>query len=117
MTRTSCSDAQFARAFERGEIANAEFRHASHLRLALAYLDECGSVDEATDRMAAALRTFAARAGKPEKYHHTITVFWMRMLARLLDKELPLAYYSRERLSSDEARRDWIEPDVRETTK
>jgi hypothetical protein len=106
-------DAEFARAFERGEIAPADFHHASHLRLALAYLDECGSVDAAIDRMAAALRRFAAAAGKSDKYHHTITVFWMRMVARLLDTDLPLTYYSRERLSGDAARAAWAEPDLR----
>jgi len=104
-------DAAFARAFERGEIAPADFHHASHLRLALAYLDESGSVDAATDRMAAALRGFAAAAGKADKYHHTVTVFWMRMVARLLDKDLPLAYYTRERLSGGAARAAWVEPD------
>jgi hypothetical protein len=105
-------DAAFARAFERGEIAPADFHHASHLRLALAYLDESGSVDAATDRMAAALRRFAAAAGQADKYHHTVTVFWMRMVARLLDKDLPLTYYSRERLSDDAARSAWVEPDL-----
>ena len=29
----------------------------------------------------------------------------------LADKELPLQYYSRERLFSDEARVAWVEPD------
>jgi hypothetical protein len=106
------SDTAFARAFERGEIAAADFHHASHLRLALAYLEETGSVDEATERMASALRRFATAAGHPEKYHETITLFWMRMLARLLDKNLPLAYYSRERLWSDQARTAWLEPDL-----
>jgi hypothetical protein len=107
------SDAAFARAFERGDIANGGFRHASHLRLALAYLEESPSVDEAVARMASALRTFAAAHGHPEKYHHTITVFWMRMVATLLDKDLPFTYYSRERLSSEAARTGWIEPDLR----
>jgi hypothetical protein len=107
------SDAEFIRAFERGEIANAAFRHTSHLRLALAYLEACPSVDAATERMASALQQFAAAAGKADKYHHTMTVFWMRLIARLLDKELPLLYYSRERLFSDEARRRWVEPDLR----
>jgi hypothetical protein len=107
------SDAAFARAFERGDIANADFRHASHLRLALAYLEESSSADEAEARMASALRGFAAALGHPEKYHHTITLFWMRMVARLLDKNLPLTYYSRARLWSDAARTGWIEPDLR----
>lgn len=107
------SDAAFARAFERGDIAPADFRHVSHVRLALAYLDESASVDEAAERMASALRRFATRAGHPEKYHHTITLFWMHMVARLLDKSLPLTYYSRERLWSDAARTGWLAPDLR----
>jgi hypothetical protein len=106
------SDTEFARAFERGDIANADFRHASHLRLALAYLEESASVDEAAERMASALRRFATGLGHPEKYHQTITVFWMHMVARLLDKNLPLTYYSPERLWSDAARTGWLEPDL-----
>ena len=124
------TDAQFARAFERGEIPNAAFHHDAHLRLAWHYLRENASAPEATERMAASLRQFAAAAGKLEKYHHTLTVFWIRALAlagasmrdreatdvlrvcpRLLDKELPLAFYSRERLFSDAARLSWVAPD------
>jgi len=106
------SDRAFARAFERGEVANADFRHVSHLRLALAYLDESTSAHEAVERMASALRHFATALGHPEKYHHTITLFWMHMVARLLDKNLPLTYYSPERLWSDTARTAWLEPDL-----
>jgi hypothetical protein len=91
----------------------SEFNHAAHLRLALEYLADAGSLDDATDRIAAALRGKAAAAGHPEKYHHTVTVFWMRMLARLLNKDLPLAYFSPDRLSSEVARASWIEPDLR----
>jgi hypothetical protein len=107
------NDAEFVRAFESGLIAPRDFHHASHLRLALAYLAETHSVDEATDRMAVALRRFAAAAGHAEKYHHTLTVFWMRAVAQLLDKDLPLQHYSRECLASDAARQSWIQPDLR----
>ena len=55
--------------------------------LALAYLEESASTDEAAARMEAALRRFATALGHPEKYHHTITIFWIRMVARLLDKK------------------------------
>jgi hypothetical protein len=106
------SDAAFARAFERGEVAPSEFRHAAHLRLALAYLAESASEEEASAKMAAALRRFATAAGAADKYHHTLTVFWMRMVARLLDKDLPLAYYSAPRLWSAEAREHWLAPDL-----
>jgi len=78
------------------------------------------------------LRRFAAGAGKPEKYHETITLFWVHLLSRahaasraerledivhanpqLLEKNFPLAYYSPERLFSEEARTSWVEPDLK----
>jgi hypothetical protein len=105
-------DRDFILAFESGRIAPNEFHHADHLRLALAYLMDSGSPAEATDRMATSLRAFARAAGHEEKYHHTLTVVWVRLVARLLDQQLPLAYYSRERLFSVDAREGWIEPDV-----
>ena len=71
----------FRAMFERGEIENGAFGHPSHLRVAWVYLHECGSIDEATDRMAATLRQFAASAGKADKYHQTLTVFWVQALA------------------------------------
>ena len=105
------TDRAFIGAFESGGIAAADFHHADHLRLALAYLADSASIDEATARMAAGLRAFARNAGKEEKYHHTLTVVWVRLVARLLDKQLPLAYYSPERLFSADARSRWVEPD------
>jgi hypothetical protein len=130
------TDVELTRALERCEIPNDGFPHASHLRVAWVYLEESASVGEACERMAATLRRFAASVGKPEKYHQTMTVFWMRALAaarsvgapapvdatfedvlgrhpELLDKDLLLAYYSPQRLASDEARSSWIEPDRR----
>ena len=35
-----------------------------------------------------------------------------RSCPELADKDLPLKYYSRERLFSDEARAEWVEPDA-----
>jgi hypothetical protein len=126
------SDVEMTRALERGEIANENFRHASHLHVAWVYLSETTSVDQASAKMRDTLRRFAASVGKPEKYHETITVFWIRLLAwmravasgktleeivesnpQLLEKNFPLAYYSRERLFSDKARTMWLEPDLK----
>jgi hypothetical protein len=127
------ADCRFVRAFERGEISNRDFHHRDHLRLAWFYLAETGSTDEASARVGAAIRRFANEAGAPHKYHETMTVFWVKMLARvrdrlpawadlddalradsgLLDKDLPLAYYSRERLFSAQASSTWVEPDLR----
>lgn len=127
---TGREDVALTRSLERCEVPNDGFHHASHLRVAWVYLAESPTVDAAGARMASTLRRFASSVGKPEKYHETITMFWIRVLAaarsaragasldhvlradpRLLDKDLVLAYYSSERLFSDAARQSWIDPD------
>ena len=124
------TDVELARALERGEIK--DFPHASHLHVAWVYLDECSSVQHAANKMRHTLRRSAAAAGKPEKYHETITLFWMHLLShvyaagcgelledivranpQLLEKNFPLTYYSPERLFGDEARISWVEPDLK----
>ena len=126
------SDVEFTRALERGEIAKENFHHVSHLHVAWVYLAESLSVGEAANKMRDTLRRFAAAAGKPQKYHETITLFWVHLLSRahaagrgrrledivnanpqLLEKNFPLAYYSAERLFSDEARTSWVKPDLK----
>jgi hypothetical protein len=126
------TDVELTRALERGEIANKDFHHFSHLHVAWVYLAESSSVRQAADKMRDTLRGVAAAAGKPEKYHETITLFWVHLLSRmhaarpgkplqeivhanprLLEKNFPLAYYSAERLFSDEARTSWVEPDLK----
>jgi hypothetical protein len=126
----SMTDVEFTRALERGEIK--DFHHASHLHVAWVYLAESSSVQQAANRMRQTLRRFAAAAGKPEKYHETITLFWVHLLScahaashgepleeivhanpQLLEKNFPLAYYSAERLFSNEARTSWVEPDLK----
>ena len=124
------TDTELVRALECGGIANEDFHHLSHLHVAWVYLSESSGVDEAIDKMRNTLRRFATSAGKPEKYHETITLFWVRLLAafrasksgetleqivqtdpRLLEKHFPLSYYSTDRLFSDEARTSWVDPD------
>ncbi|HME88015.1 MAG TPA: hypothetical protein VKE30_02240 [Chthoniobacterales bacterium] len=126
------SDVEFTRALERGEIANKDFQHASHLHVAWVYLAESSSIGEAAGKMSNTLRNFAAAAGKPEKYHKTITLFWIHLLnrvrltangkslteivhchPRLLEKNFPLVYYSRDLLFSERARASWVEPDLK----
>ena len=75
------TDTEFARAFESGAVANADFHHADHLRLAWVYLAESPTVDAAIDRMAAALRRFATAAGYEEKFSQPTTEFWMYQVA------------------------------------
>jgi hypothetical protein len=126
------TDVELTRALERGEIATEDFHHLSHLHVAWVYLAESSSVQQAANKMRDTLRRFATAAGKPQKYHETITLFWVHLLSRahatnggerleeivranpqLLERNFPLAYYSAERLFSDEARTSWVEPDLK----
>jgi hypothetical protein len=126
------TDVELTRALERGALAKEDFHHASHLHVAWVYLDESSSVQQAANKMRNTLRRFAAAAGRPEKYHETITLFWVHLLSRthaardgerleeivhanpqLLEKDFLLTYYSAERLFSDEARTSWVEPDLK----
>jgi hypothetical protein len=123
---------ELTRSLERGEMPNQSFHHSSHLHVAWVYLTESSSAEEAASKMCDTLRRFTALAGKPEKYHETITLFWVHLLARaqvvsratrleevvhsnpqLLEKNFPLVYYSAKRLFSDEARASWMEPDLK----
>jgi hypothetical protein len=126
------TDAEFARAFERGEVAPADFDHTAHMRVAWVYLRESASVETALARMRGAIQRFASAAGQSDKYHETITIAWIVLLAdardhhgidremqdvlrahpSLADKDLLLRYYSRDRLFGARARREWMEPDV-----
>jgi len=76
------TDVKLTRALERGEVANHDFRHASHLHVAWVYLTESSSTNEAACKMRATLRRFASSLGHLEKYHETITLFWIHFLAR-----------------------------------
>lgn len=123
-------------AFERGEAPEGGFSHQAHLAVALTYLDRYG-IEGATERMREGLlnflmRAFGDRTAAEVKYRETVTVFWLRLLAAelastdaarpLVERVNPLlaryrdaatihAYYTRERLESDEARRRYLEPD------
>jgi hypothetical protein len=60
------TDVELTRALERGEIANENFHHVSHLHVAWVYLAESSSVQQAATKMRDTLRRFAAAAGKPK---------------------------------------------------
>ena len=74
-------DVALTRALERCEVPSEGFPHASHLRVAWVYLEECASLDDAVAKMAGTLRAFAASVGQAEKYSEPTTVFWMLQVA------------------------------------
>lgn len=118
--------------FEHCEYAPAEFTHARHLTVGCWYLCTLPA-DEALNRMRTHLQNFSAHHGK-QGYHETITCFWIKLLDGALrqqaadatvlsrinavitlhPKEVLFDYYTRDRVMSDRAKREWVEPDLRE---
>jgi hypothetical protein len=118
--------------FERCEYPVEQFTHARHLTVACCYL--CTSpADQALVRMREGLTRFIAHHGK-QGYHETLTRFWMELLEAYLrefaagtpmttkvnralqcygSKDVVFSYYTRERVMSEIARREWVEPDLR----
>jgi len=110
------------------------FPHSSHLVVAVWYLHQT-DLFGATELMRNGLKRFLKHHEIDEaKYNETITSFWLRLVDQVL-RELPqkrsiwqstnavlealndslmvFEYYSRERLFSEEARTNWLEPDLR----
>src|SRR6267378_5646949 len=121
-TGLTAADERFLAAFESGQIANQDFHHRDHLRLAWIQIRRLG-LHRASDAVARAIRQFAARHGHGDRYHETMTRFWVRVIGmgidrhptlafddllaaepHLLDKSLPYRHWSRERMGSDDAR-------------
>jgi hypothetical protein len=129
---TELTDLEFVRMFEACELSNDSFNHRDHIRLAWIYLQRYPEPD-AQRQMAGAIRRFAAHHGKSDKYHETITVAWLRLIAsamarqpmdasfdeltiaapELLDKRSIEKFYSTAVLASAAARTYWVEPDLR----
>ena len=124
------TDDEFIRAFESCTLPEAMFHHRDHLRLAWLYLGRHGR-DGARVRIAKSILRYAASLGKAEKYHHTITLAWLKLVEHavhraphanfetllaahpyLLDKTALEAHYSSSLLGSESSRQTFVEPDL-----
>lgn len=112
-------------------MANAtRFGHRQHIHLAWLAI-RCYGIDEATRLVNEGIKTTARYVGAPQKYHETISRAWMRLVAhhiasdpvdnfsafasrypQLLDKRLLTRHYRPATLSSEQARIDWVAPDL-----
>jgi len=118
--------------FERCEFGLEEFTHARHLTVAAWYLCHL-SPAEAHLRMKTGLVRFVEHHGK-QGYHETITRFWMEIVRNFVEsmprdaaimekvndiverydnKDVLFEYYSRERVLSELAKREWVQPDLK----
>ena len=125
------SDEDFLRAFEDLSFPVQLFHHREHIRVGWLYL-KSSDATRAAERMSTGIRRFANHHGATQKYHHTLTLFWMRLVAvamvetpegcsfeeffaanpKLGDKNLVAKYYSQDPLQSAAAREGWVEPDL-----
>jgi hypothetical protein len=117
--------------FESCELPRRMWNHRAHVTVAYLYLRRYGW-PEAIAKIREGIQTYNAVAGQGVGYHETITRTWMTLIhavmqnhgasdcARhffnrhtyLLDKTLPLLFYSDERIMSGEARKKFVEPDL-----
>jgi hypothetical protein len=125
------SDDQFIAAMEQLQVSHSNFHHRDHIRLAWTYLRN-SNLPLAEQKISQCIRRFAAHNSAPHKYHHTITLVWMRLVAAamrltpaihtfeefavthrlLFDARLPWTFYSAASLGSDAARTAWVNPDL-----
>jgi hypothetical protein len=127
------------RGFEDCETRPEDFTHAAHLTVAFWYLRQ-SEMPEATTKMRRHLLRFINHY-KEQGYNETITVFWLRAVRRFMeaapaeggvkaggrsmtemanelaatynDSRLIYNYYSKELLSTQIAKTDFVEPDLR----
>src|SRR5439155_1741835 len=72
-------DGEFLRLFHDGNLSGEEFRHRGHLRLAWLVLSKHSRI-EAESMVAREIRRFAVANGASNRYHDTLTRFWVRVM-------------------------------------
>ncbi len=125
-------DEAFLEAFEAAALPEGAFRHADHVRLAWLYLRRLPPA-EALARFSEGLRRFAAALGKAGLYHETITWAYLLLIRERMERagaaqdwtgfaaanpdllawkpSILDAYYRKETLRSELARRVFVLPD------
>ncbi|MDP9003719.1 MAG: hypothetical protein M3N12_02900 [Verrucomicrobiota bacterium] len=115
-------------ALETGALDPARFPHPEHVRLGFEMLGRY-PFGEALARFSRGLKLLAAKAGRPEVYHETITVAFLALIGErrargeehswndfraknvdLLEKRCLEKWYGAEQLRSDLARRTFCLP-------
>jgi hypothetical protein len=128
--------ADFIHAFESRTLPKPRWTHHAHLLVGLWYLSK-HAPEQALDIVRERIRAYNEAVGTANTdeggYHETLTRFYLEGIAAhvarhgeqplggllqlllkspLARSDWPLTYYSRERLFSVRARREWVEPDL-----
>jgi hypothetical protein len=125
------TDGAFLGAFERGEPPGGSFHQHDHIRMAWLYVRREGAV-RAEWLVTDGIRRFARANHVPDRYHDTITRFWGRVVAHVVERHPEVAdfdeflaiwpgladktsinrHYSPALVNSAAARAGWVEPDL-----
>jgi 2'-5' RNA ligase len=126
------TDDELVQALESRELPTEVFTHAEHVRVAWCYVRR-HPILIALTRFRTTLQRFAAGKGKPERYHETITIAYMLLIAERLASSRELTWdefaarntdllqwqpsvlaqlYSEEALASARAREMFVLPDL-----
>src|SRR5262252_1909645 len=128
------NDNEFLAAFEARTLE--EFHHRDHIKVAYLYLRQY-PLDEAIAKVRTGLQALAVAWGAPvddleRGYHETMTQAWVRLVhatlsdcglaenadafceqqPQLMQKAHLVSFYSRERLMTWKAKREFVEPDL-----
>lgn len=126
------TDDELIQEFEQATLPKSAFTHRTHVRAAWCYL-RAAPFHDALARFATALHRYASSLGASAKYHETMTVAWMALVAERLaatpdldwdgfaaahpelfeTPSLLTSYYSEECLASARARHTFVLPDRR----
>lgn len=117
--------------FQRGQLDPGRLTHREHVRIAFEMLGRYEFLDAAA-RYTRGLRRVCARAGRPEKFHLTVTVAFLSLIAErraeqpfgdfaafaaanpdVLERSVLSRWYSPQRLDSAAARGTFLLPDLR----
>lgn len=139
MTETPIDTEALVAAFLDRTLPKVAWTHMAHLRVGLWHVRRFGEKG-ALARLRDGIRVYNEAVGTANTdssgYHETVTVFYVRVIADFVEREqeaaaiadealearliaargareLPLEYYSRDRLFSIEARRGWVTPDLK----
>ena len=121
------------RRFEACAFGADEFKHRDHLTVVLWYLSKFNDAEAAARMRSSLYRFLDHHRVDRQKYHETITLFWIKKVRALLNQEtqrrslaeianavsaacgdarLIFTYYSQELIASATARAEWVEPDL-----
>ncbi|MCW8844685.1 MAG: hypothetical protein OQK99_02520 [Gammaproteobacteria bacterium] len=125
------NDQEFLEGFERCTIPREKWSHEAHIRMAWLYLT-CYPLEQALEKICSGIQRYnKAVTGSTDGYHHTVTLAFSRLIAarlapgedyaafRVANPDLYASrppvlarFYSDEHLFSEQAKREWRNPDL-----